>query len=77
MAIVARYSLKELEHKEAPLAHHKLGLSYTSSGYGRKIPTVHMVKLPGKNRWRRVNCCIFSNIGTCYVEVPGGWAVIN
>ena len=41
------------------------GLSYTASGYGRRIPTVYQVHVNG--RWRRVYCCIYSNIGTCYV----------
>jgi len=61
-----------------PLAHHKAGLQYTRSGYGRKIPTATMVKLPGGKRWRRVYCCCWSNAGTCYVEADGGrsWIVI-
>lgn len=44
----------------------KQGLSYTASGYGNKIPTAWMVRTTD-NRWRRVYCCIHSNIGTCYV----------
>jgi hypothetical protein len=44
------------------------GLSFTRSGYGRRIPTSRMVYLNGK--WRRVYCCIFSNAGTCYVDGP-------
>ena len=48
-----------------PLWWQEKGLSYTASGYGRKIPTRYMVQLNG--RWRRVYCCIFSNVGTCYV----------
>lgn len=77
MAIISHHYLSELEHKSNPLPHHKLGLSYTSSGYGRKIPTTMMVKLPGTKRWRRVYCCIYSNAGTCYVVVKGDWAVIG
>jgi len=76
MGILERHYLHDLESKDAPLLHHKLGLSYTVSGYGRKIPTARMVKLPGSPRWRRVYCCIFSNIGTCYVDTPNGWIVI-
>ena len=75
--IITSTPLHELESKDAPLWWHLRGLSYTASGYGRKIPTRHMVKLPGSNRWRRVYCCIYSNIGTCYVEVPGGWHCID
>jgi len=52
------------------------GLSYTASGYGRKIPTSREVKHNG--RWRRVYCCIFSNNGTCYITAPGSknWIVV-
>lgn len=75
--ILATYNLEDLEHKVELLWWQKLGLSFTASGYGRKIPTRHMVKLPGVNRWRRVYCCIFSNIGTCYVDQPDGWVVIR
>lgn len=41
------------------------GLSFTSSGYGKRIPTEYMVKFNGK--WRRVYCCIYSNSGTLYI----------
>lgn len=46
------------------------GLSYTATGYGKRIPTQHMVQLNGK--WRRVYCCQYSNAGTCYI---GNWIV--
>lgn len=75
--IIAQYELETLEHKERPLPHHMLGLQYTASGYGNKIPTSRMVRLPGSARWRRVYCCIHSNAGTCYVMSPAGnWIVI-
>lgn len=54
-----------LEHKIVPLRHHKLGLSYTASGYGKRLPTEYMVRY--MNKWRRVYCCCFSNIGTMYI----------
>lgn len=54
-----------VESKESPMRHHKLGLSFTASGYGKRIPTTKMVKWEGK--WRRVYCCIYSNSGTCYI----------
>jgi hypothetical protein len=38
----------------------------TQSGYGKAIPTQYMVYFFGK--WRRVYCCIFSNIGTLYIK---------
>ena len=53
-----------------PLWWHIKGRQYTASGYGRRIPTPHMVQIPGSPRWRRVYCCIYSNAGTCYVDGP-------
>lgn len=47
----------------------KLGLSYTASGYGAKIPTQHMVY--GGGRWRRVYCRLHSNIGSLFIIVDG------
>lgn len=77
--IVGRHNLDDLEHRDSPLWWQTKGLSYTASGYGRKIPTQHMVKLLGSSRWRRVYCCIHSNIGTCYVTANHGrdWVVIS
>ena len=51
--------------RETELWWQKLGLSYTASGYGRRIPTRYMVQVNGK--WRRVYCCQISNAGTCYI----------
>ena len=78
MAIVAHFNLADLEHKDAPMPWHTAGLTYTRSGYGSKIPTPHMVKLPGGKRWRRVYVSIWSNSGTAYVETQSGdWNVIS
>ena len=55
----------EVEGKESPLPWQKLGLAYTRSGYGRRIPTECMIRL--NKRWRRVYCCVYSNAGTCYI----------
>ena len=55
----------DLEHKHAPLWHHQQGLMQTATGYGKRIATATMVK--HNNKWRRVYCCIFSNVGTCYI----------
>lgn len=54
--------------KVNPMPHHIAGLSYTATGYGRKIPTDYMVNYLG--RWRRVYCCVFSNSGTLYIVTP-------
>jgi hypothetical protein len=75
--IIARHQLASLESKIDLLPWQRAGLSYTASGYGRKIPTRHLVRLPGSPKWRRVYCCIFSNSGTCYVpDKQGNWTVI-
>lgn len=60
----------EVPSKEAPMWWHLAGKTYTKTGYGRRIPTRHMVQLPGSPRWRRVYCYIFSNSGTCFVDGP-------
>ena len=75
--ITARYALEDLPHREVLLWWQRKNLSYTSTGYGKKIPTTHMVQLSGSTQWRRVYCCIYSNIGTCYVpDKQGNWTVI-
>ncbi len=74
-----------LESRDNPLPWQRAGLSYTATGYGRRIPTTRMVRLPGETRWRRVYCAIFGNAGTAYVEdrrnrSPNGrpgWIVIS
>lgn len=35
------------------------------TGYGPRVPTDWMVRLNG--RWRRVYCCVFSNVGTLFI----------
>lgn len=55
----------ELETRESPLWWQDKGLSFTASGYGKRIPTRYMVLYLGK--WRRVYYCIYSNAGTCYI----------
>lgn len=76
--IVANFNLKDIDHKVVPLWWQEKGLQYTRSGYGRKIPTRYMVRIPGQTRWRRVYCCCFSNSGTCYVPTKEkNWIVIN
>jgi len=79
MSIVGHVNLNDVEHKVEPLWWQKLGLSKTTTGYGRKIETSTMIKLPNCNRWRRVYICIYSSIGTCYVLVNEGkdWITID
>ena len=54
-----------VDAKANPLWWQKQGLMFTASGYGRRIPTEYMVRWGTK--WRRVYCCICSNIGTLYI----------
>jgi len=68
-------SQSKVQAKESLLWWQKRGLMYTSTGYGRKIPTRYMVKY--NNRWMRVYCCIYSNIGTCYIESNRQWIVVD
>lgn len=56
---------KEVPAKESLLWWQEKGLSYTSTGYGSRIPTPYMVFFNG--RWRRVYCRVYSNIGTLYI----------
>ena len=56
---------KRCEAKDAPLWWQEKELSFTASGYSRRLPTRTMVRFDGK--WRRVYCCIYSNVGTCYI----------
>ena len=60
--------LCEVESKQSPLWWQTAGLSFTASGYGKRIPTRTMVRYQGK--WRRVYVYCFSNAGTAYI---GKW----
>jgi len=60
--------LCEVESKHSPLWWQEQGLSFTASGYGKRIPTHTMVRYQGK--WRRVYVCQYSNAGTAYI---GKW----
>lgn len=53
------------EWREKPLYHHIHNLSYTATGYGKKIPTRYMVRIG--TVWYRVYTMIFSNIGSNYI----------
>ena len=51
--------------KVSELPWQKAGMTYTATGYGKRIPTRYMVQVNGK--WRRVYCRIYSNNGTLYI----------
>ena len=61
--------------KHNPLWWHKQGLSYTASGYGKRIPTEYVIYLNG--RARRVYCCQYSNAGTLYVGKLSSGQIVN
>jgi len=58
-----------VEFKEKPLTHHLLGLQYTPTGYGSKLPTVYMIRY--ENRCYRVYSICYSNVSTEYVIIMG------
>ena len=62
-------------HKIDELPHHKRGLQYTTSGYGKKIPSIYKVLFNG--RWYRVYNCVFSNSGTNYITVSGNDYIVS
>lgn len=66
---------EQVEMKEKLLPWQELGLSYTASGYGSKIPTRFMVKFYG--RWHRVYCRVFSNVGSLYIVSQGDEIRVN
>ena len=49
--------------------------SNSKTGYGDKIPTNTMVFV--EDKWRRVYCCQYSNIGTCYALIKGERVIID
>ena len=65
----------KVNHKTSYLWWQSKGLSYTATGYGKRIPTIHMVQWMG--RWRRVYCAIYSNAGTCYIGKLSDNLIVN
>lgn len=64
----------------APMRHHDAGLSWTASGYGRKIPTRYMVAHAdgrGGYRWHRVYSIVMGNAGTAYIIVRGRMTILT
>lgn len=60
-----QYQTRAVEAFEKPLQWQEKGLSFTATGYGKRIPTRWVVRYNGK--LRRVYCAIYSNVGTCYI----------
>lgn len=65
----------ETDAKVNELPWQTAGLTWTASGYGRRIPTRYMVRLHGK--WRRVYCCQISNSGTLYIGKIGDSVIVR
>ena len=59
-----------LAMSERLLEWQRLGLQYTATGYGSKIPTSKVIKWTD-GRERRVYCDIYSNVGSCYCMIHG------
>ena len=55
---------------ERPLDWQRLGLQYTATGYGTKIPTSKVIKW-SDGKVRRVYCDVYSNVGSCYCLIHG------
>lgn len=68
-------STEAVEIKTDMLWWQEKGLSYTASGYGSKIPTRYKVK--HNNKWKRVYCRIYSNIGTLYIMDKGEKLIVQ
>jgi hypothetical protein len=64
-----------MEAKRDFLNWQKRGLSFTASGYGKKIPTSYKVK--HNNRWKRVYTCVYSNSGLIYIMDKGKEIYLN
>jgi hypothetical protein len=47
------------------------GLQQTASGYGSKLATEHMIKVEGRNIWRRVYAICYSNAASFFIVLEG------
>lgn len=64
----------------APMRHHDAGLSWTASGYGRKLPTRYMLAYAdgrGGYRWHRVYVAQYGNAGSAYIIVRGRMTLLT
>lgn len=60
---------------ESPLEWQKRGMQYTATGYGKKIQTSRKIRMFGREY--RIYCAIFSNAGTCWINVDGKKVIIE
>lgn len=67
--------MKDVNYLETPIAAKRIveapRYGLTVGGYTTRAgaPTPYMIRLEGENRWRRVMCWQFSNVGTCFVVI--------
>jgi len=66
---------EEIVAEYEPLHWQERGLSYTATGYGKKIPTGWTVHYRGRRR--RVYCTVYSNAGTCWIVVDGQRMIVD
>ncbi len=65
------YVAESFDAKISELRWQTLGLSYTASGYGKKIPSRYVVRIHGEKTWRRVYVTQYSNSGTHWITRNG------
>jgi hypothetical protein len=67
---MVKYLEKAYVLEDKPLPWQRMGLQYTASGYGSKIPSSKVVRfLDGKIR--RVYITIYSNAGSAWITLGG------
>lgn len=70
-----RYLPEPYTFEDRPLWFHTAGLQETASGYGARLRTARVVRLPD-GRTRRVYLTIYSNVGTAWINLDGRlWVV--
>lgn len=78
MAESAEWTVLERPYEiiDRPLWFHMAGLSQTASGYGKKLTSARVVRLPD-GRERRVYVTIYSNSGTAWIVLDGARRIIR
>jgi hypothetical protein len=67
---MVEYLEQPYELIDNPLPWHKAGLSWTASGYGAKIASHRMVRLPNGRKYR-VYVTQISNAGSAWITLGG------
>ena len=69
MKTTINYLPNNLQYKSELLWYHKRNLMQTATGYGHKLVTEYKVHY--NNKWYRIYCHCFSNIGSLYIVSKG------